>query len=79
MSDDYTVQIVNHFLHVRQRGAAISAVDQQLIMRWEAAELPLHVVLGGIDDAFTRLVDPPRSLVRCARFVSQRLKKDPGR
>lgn len=74
-NNDFAAQIVGHFLHLKQKGSAVNAIDQQLIMRWESSQIPLQLILQGIDDAFAKLVKPPYSLSQCGKFVNQLLKK----
>ena len=72
---DYARAIVEHFVRLRGKGAAVSAADEALLLSWESMEIPLDVVLEGVDSAFDRKREPPKSLSECGRWVRAGYKK----
>ena len=68
---DYVRAVFAHFVALRGRGTDLSAIDEQLLLRWEAAGLPLAWVIEGIDAAFAKLREPPASLSDCTRYVNK--------
>ncbi len=75
--DDYALTVVEHFLALRGKGSAESSRDQVTIEAWEAAEVPVALVLDGISLAFERKRDKPKSVTECGRWVRQLLAQ-PG-
>lgn len=71
---DYAESIVAFFVARRGRGASLSATDQALLSDWEAAGLPVDVVVLGVGRAFDALRQPPRSLSECRRWVTAAAK-----
>ena len=71
---DYARAIYEHFVETRGKGVSLSSADAHLLLTWEAEDVPLHVVLLGVDRAFDRKAEPPKSLKECKRFVTHELK-----
>jgi len=71
---DFAEGVVAYFVDLRGKGAGVSALDQHEILRWERDGVPLHVVLAGIDDAFARRKEPPKSVRDCKRWVTAQQK-----
>lgn len=69
MENDFARAIIEAFAARRERGSAVSAVDEQLLLDWELQGMPVVVVLEGIDTAFERKSTPPKSLQECGRWV----------
>lgn len=72
---DFARALTDAFVERRGRGSALSAADRHLADGWEADGVPLDVVLDGIDAAFERRRDAPRSLKDCKRWVTAAIKK----
>jgi hypothetical protein len=49
---NYFTEIEEHFVRRRKKNLLVSPLDWSLIETWKEAEIPLHVVLRGIDRAF---------------------------
>jgi hypothetical protein len=75
---DYARAIVEHFVVLRGKGSAVSSADEGLLLGWERDGFPLEIVLDGIDQAFDRKTDPPKSLTECGRWVRSQFKKWSG-
>ena len=60
---------------LRGKGSAVSSADEWLLLGWERDGFPLDIVLEGIDQAFERKTDPPKSLTECGRWVRSGYKK----
>lgn len=71
---DYAEGIIEYFVDLRGKGATVSALDQQEILAWERADVPLAAVLDGIDAAFARKAEPPKSVRDCKRWVTKQAK-----
>ena len=71
---DYARAVYEHFVEARGKGVSLSSADAHLLLKWEADDVPLHVVLLGVDRAFDRKAEPPKSLKECKRFVTHELK-----
>lgn len=72
---DFARALADGFVERRGRGSALSAADRHLADQWEADGAPLDVVLAGIDAAFERRRDAPRSLKDCKRWVNAAIKR----
>ena len=72
---DYARTVVEHFVVLRGKGSAVSSADEWLLLGWERDGFPLDIVLEGIDQAFERKTDPPKSLTECGRWVRSGYKK----
>ena len=69
-SENYAQTVVDHMVRARAKGASLSGTDEQYIFELEEVlHVPLHAVLKGIDDAFQRRTDPPRSLRQCKKWI----------
>lgn len=75
---DYARAIVEFFVERRGKGSAISSADEQLVLLWEGEGIPVPVVFAGIDTAFERKADPPKSLSDCGRWVKAAYRKWAG-
>lgn len=75
---DYADAIVEFFLERRAKGTAISSADEQLVLRWEREGIPVSVVFAGVDQAFERKSEPPKSLSACGRWIRAAFKKWSG-
>lgn len=71
---DFAEGVVAYFVDRRGKGASVSALDQHELLRWERDGVPMHVVLAGIDDAFARRKEPPKSVRDCKRWVTAQQK-----
>lgn len=76
---DYAEGIIEYFVDLRGKGATVSSLDQQTVLAWEVAGVPLAAVLDGIDDAFTRKAEPPKSIRDCKRWVTKQAKTQAAR
>ncbi len=72
---DFARSIVEYFVERRGKESAVSGADQHVIGNWEARDIPLEVVFEGIDGAFDRRKEPPKSLTDCGRFVTNAFKR----
>lgn len=72
---DYARAAVEHFVRLRGKGTAVSAADEALLLSWEADGIPLEIVLEGVDTAFERKREAPKSLSECGRWVRAAFKK----
>ena len=72
---DYARAIVEHFVVLRGKGSAVSSADEALLLGWERDGFPLEIVLEGIDLAYERKREPPKSLTECGRWVRAGFKK----
>ena len=70
--EDFVRTLVEYFLERRERGAAISGADQHLLRLWAS----IGAVRAGIDAAFDRRSDPPRSLKDCGRWVRAEIRRE---
>jgi hypothetical protein len=75
---DFARAVVEFFVERRGKGSAISSADEQLVMQWEEAGVPVSVVFAGIDTAFDRKSEAPKSLSDCKRWVTAAFKKWSG-
>lgn len=75
---DYATAVVEFFVERRGKGSALSSADEQTLLGWEAAGIPLSVVFAGVDAAFERKAEPPTSLGECNRWVKAGFKKWSG-
>lgn len=76
MSDsDYVRLLAEAFIDRRGRGTSLSSADQQLLLEWEAAGVPIDLVQRGIEDAFLRRRDAPPSIRACRRWVEDRWRR----
>lgn len=71
---DFADSVIAFFVDLRGKGASVSAIDQQQLLDWEREGVPLHLVLEGIEDAFARKSEPPKSVRECKRWVTKRWK-----
>ncbi len=58
---------MEHFLAIRGKGCAVSSADEALLLGWESEGIPMDIVIDGIDLAFERKRDAPKSLQQCGR------------
>lgn len=72
---DYAEAIVEFFVDRRGKGSAVSSADEQLVLLWERSDIPVSVVFAGIDQAFERKSEAPRSLSDCSRWIKSGYKK----
>ena len=75
---DYARAVVEFFVKRREKGSATSAADEQVLLRWESEGVPVGVVFAGVDQAFARKAEPPKSLSECGRWVRAAHKKWAG-
>lgn len=75
---DYARAVVEFFVEKRSKGTAISAADEHLLLSWEDDGIPASVVFAGIDRAFERKSEAPKSLSDCSRWVKAAYKKWAG-
>ncbi len=66
---------MEHFLAIRGKGCAVSSADEALLLGWESEGIPMDIVIDGIDLAFERKRDAPKSLQQCGRWIKQLYKK----
>jgi hypothetical protein len=72
---DFADAVIQYFVDLRAKGLTVSGIDQQTLLDWERRDVSLHIVLEGIDAAFARKKDPPKSLRECQRWVNAAAKK----
>lgn len=73
---DYIQTISDYFLQKKGKGLILSPGDMDLLLAWEASNVPRSAVIRGIDRAFAAL-DNILSLHGCRKFVEEEVAKLP--
>lgn len=67
----YYSEIEEHFVRRRRKNLLISPLDWALIQTWKEMDIPLHIVLRGIDRAFDQFEAKPKTRLVNSLFYCQ--------
>ena len=72
MTKDYLDRIQDAFLAHCGRGLVLSPRDRSIVERWARADIPVNVVISGLNDAFAT---PPRRRVTSIAYAAAAIEK----